>query len=93
MASEITWEFESESNQRNSNIRGQHGGDSFVIEPKGPRTNETHRHKRFHFIRDMLESGDIILNYIESRENVADTFTKPLPRNMFEYLRDSMNLK
>ena len=62
---------------------------------KNPKDHARTKHIdiRFHFIRDMLESGDIILNYIESRENVADTFTKPLPRNMFEYLRDSMNLK
>ena len=62
---------------------------------KNPKNHAWTKHidKRFHFICDMLESGDINLNYIESKEKVVETFTKPLPRNMFDYFRDTMNLK
>ena len=41
---------------------------------------------KYHFIRDEVKKGTISLNYVPSQENVADIFTKPLPRAKFQKL-------
>ena len=33
---------------------------------------------RFHFIRDHIKKGDVVLKYIPSSQNRADALTKPL---------------
>jgi len=44
--------------------------------------NERSKHidVRYHFIRDHVEKGNIILNYCPTDLMVADAFTKPLER-------------
>ncbi|XP_034203510.1 disease resistance protein RPV1-like [Prunus dulcis] len=55
--------------------------------------NPVHHHKtrhinrRFHFIRDALQDGEIDLLYCKTEEQVADIFTKALARDHFEFLR------
>jgi hypothetical protein len=39
-----------------------------------------------HFLRDLVESGTIEIIYIQTRENLADIFTKGLPRPLHEDL-------
>jgi hypothetical protein len=36
----------------------------------------------------MVEKEEISLEYVESRNNLADLLTKPLPKIQFERLRD-----
>ena len=38
----------------------------------------------FHFQRDLIEKGDIQIDYIHTTEMVADGLTKPLTRIAFE---------
>ncbi|CAL9011654.1 unnamed protein product [Prunus brigantina] len=40
-----------------------------------------HINRRFHFIRDALQNGEIDLLYCKTEEQVADIFTKPLARD------------
>ena len=42
---------------------------------------------KFHFLREQVTDKNIKLEYIGTKEQVADIFTKPLPRETFEYLR------
>ncbi|KAI5342504.1 hypothetical protein L3X38_010379 [Prunus dulcis] len=55
--------------------------------------NPVHHHKtrhinrRFHFIRDALQDGEIDLLYCKTEEQVADIFTKALARDHFEFLK------
>ena len=42
---------------------------------------------KFHFLREQVTKMNIKLEYIETKEKIADIFTKPLPRETFEYLR------
>jgi hypothetical protein len=35
---------------------------------------------KYHFIQDHIENGTIVLQYIESKANVADILTKPLDK-------------
>ena len=39
-----------------------------------------------YFVKQSIENNHIILEYIPSRENLADIFTKPLGKEQFEYL-------
>ncbi|CAL8075079.1 unnamed protein product [Prunus armeniaca] len=60
--------------------------------------NPVHHHKtrhinrKFHFIRDALQNGEIDLLYCKTEEQTADIFTKALPRDRFEYLRRKLGV-
>lgn len=42
---------------------------------------------KYHFLREVEAKGDINLKFCSSEEQVADIFTKALPRNKFQFLR------
>ncbi|CAL2260321.1 unnamed protein product [Prunus armeniaca] len=60
--------------------------------------NHVHHHKtrhinrRFHFIRDALQNGEIDLLYYRTGEQNADIFTKALARDWFEYVRSKLGV-
>ena len=47
---------------------------------------------KFHFLRDQVTENNIKLEYIGTKEQVAEVFTKPLPRETFEYLREKLGV-
>ncbi|CAJ2648276.1 unnamed protein product [Trifolium pratense] len=46
---------------------------------------------RLHFVRDMIETKEIMVQKIASEENPADMFTKSLPRTKFKHCLDLIN--
>ena len=42
---------------------------------------------KYHYLRDQAANKNIKLEYIPTQEQVVDIFTKPLCRDMYEYLR------
>ena len=42
---------------------------------------------RYHFIRDLVERKVVALEYIPTKRQNANIFTKPLDRSMFESFR------
>eukprot|EP00253_Pinus_taeda_P017810 PITA_17810 len=42
---------------------------------------------KYHFLREQALEQKVKLEYVPSKEQVADILTKPLPRETFEYLR------
>ncbi|GJY48415.1 hypothetical protein Tco_0438371 [Tanacetum coccineum] len=42
---------------------------------------------RHHFLRDNIQKGNISIEQVASEDNIADIFTKPLKREVFNYLR------
>ena len=46
----------------------------------------------FHFLWEQVTKKNIKLEYIGTKEQVADIFTKPLPRETFEYLREKLGV-
>nr|GEY87517.1 retrovirus-related Pol polyprotein from transposon TNT 1-94 [Tanacetum cinerariifolium] len=47
---------------------------------------------RFHFLRDLVSKGIVSLEYVETKEQVADILTKPLHRDDFERLRKKLGV-
>ena len=50
-------------------------------------SREKHIPIKYHYLRDRAEKKTIKLEYIPTQENIVDIFTKPLNRDVFEYLR------
>ena len=46
----------------------------------------------FHYIRDMVQRGEIKLQYMETNRQIADVFTKPLARVKFKYFRERLGV-
>ncbi|KAI5343247.1 hypothetical protein L3X38_011123 [Prunus dulcis] len=67
---------------------------SAIATTKNPVHHHRTRHisRRFHFIRDALQNGEIDLLYCRAGEQNADIFTKALERDRFEYLRSKLGI-
>ena len=47
---------------------------------------------KYHFLREQVVEQNIILDYINTKEQIDDIFTKPLPREAFEHLHQNMGV-
>jgi hypothetical protein len=47
---------------------------------------------RYHFLRDHQQKGDIEIAYVNTHNQLADIFTKPLYENTFRKLRNELNI-
>ncbi|XP_019195053.1 PREDICTED: uncharacterized protein LOC109188867 [Ipomoea nil] len=46
----------------------------------------------FHFVRDKVASGEFVVNFVSTKDQLADIFTKPLPGPRFSALRTKLNV-
>jgi hypothetical protein len=47
---------------------------------------------KYHFLREQVNDKIVKLEYVPTKEQIADIFTKPLPRDTFEYLIKKMGV-
>jgi hypothetical protein len=47
---------------------------------------------RYHFLRDHQQRRDIELAYVNTKDQLADIFTKPLDEKTFSKLRNELNI-
>lgn len=47
---------------------------------------------KYHFLCEQVAEQNINLEYINSKDQIIDIFTKPLPREAFEHLRQKMGV-
>ena len=52
-----------------------------------------HIEVKYHFIRDTVARGEVIMKHISTRSMVTDPLTKPLSRNVFQSHVGSMGLR
>eukprot|EP00253_Pinus_taeda_P023494 PITA_23494 len=51
-----------------------------------------HIDTRFHYIRELVNNGEIVLEHYRAQEQVADILTKPLDQKSFEFLRKCLGM-
>lgn len=47
---------------------------------------------RYHFLRDKVSEKEVKLEYVSTKEQIVDIFTKSLSKDTFEYLRDKFGV-
>ena len=47
---------------------------------------------RYHFVRELVQDKEIKLEYVHTKEQNADIFTKTLPKDAFKYLRGKLGV-
>ena len=47
---------------------------------------------KYHFIRWQAGKNVVKLDYVATKEQIEDIFTKPLPSDIFEYLRRKLGV-
>jgi hypothetical protein len=47
---------------------------------------------KYHFLRKQVVEKNINVEYVGTKEQVVDIFTKPLPQEAFEYLRQRLRV-
>jgi hypothetical protein len=47
---------------------------------------------QYHFLRDHQQKGDIQIAYVNTKDQLADIFTKPLDEKTFSKLRNELNI-
>ncbi|GKE81857.1 hypothetical protein Tco_1551857 [Tanacetum coccineum] len=48
---------------------------------------------RYHFIKEQVENGIVELYFVRTEYQLADIFTKPLPRDIFNFLIEKLGMK
>lgn len=61
---------------------------------KNPEFHKRSKHidTRYHYIREQFELGEFNLESVSTKNQLADIFTKALPKNTFEFLRKELNI-
>ena len=47
---------------------------------------------KYHFVRELVQDKEIKLEYVRTKEQIADIFTKRLPKDAFLYLRGKLGV-
>lgn len=47
---------------------------------------------RHHFIRDHVQKGDCLIEFVETSKQLADIFTKPSPKENFFFIRTELGI-
>nr|GEY71873.1 hypothetical protein [Tanacetum cinerariifolium] len=48
---------------------------------------------RYHFIKEQVKNGIVELNFVQTEYQLADIFTKPLPRERFNFLIEKLGMR
>ena len=47
---------------------------------------------KYHFLRELVQEKQVRLEYVNTKEQIVDIFTKPLPKDAFLYLRGRLGV-
>ena len=65
-----------------------------IAQAKEPRSHQKSKHflRRFHLIREIVARGDLVVERVPLKDNVADPLTKTLAQEVFERHCTTMGL-
>ena len=55
-------------------------------------TKTKHIAIKYHYLRELIQDKLVKLEYVNTKGQIADIFTKPLPKEAYEYLRDKLGV-
>ncbi|XP_035838833.1 secreted RxLR effector protein 161-like [Helianthus annuus] len=66
-----------------------------IAQAKEPRSHHKAKHilRKFHYIREIVERGDIVISKIDTDQNLADPFTKPMTQEKHDRHMDAIGLR
>ena len=66
-----------------------------VAQAKEPKSHHKSKHilRCFHLVREIIERQDIVIKRVDTKNNIADPFTKVLLQQQFDHHLDCMGLK
>ena len=47
---------------------------------------------KYHYLWELVEDKEVKMEYVNTKEQIADIFTKPLPKEAHEYLRGKLGV-
>ena len=47
---------------------------------------------KYHYVRELVQDKEVRMEYVNTKEQLANIFTKPLPKDAHEYLRSKIGL-
>lgn len=47
---------------------------------------------KYHYVRELVEDKQVKKEHVNTKEQTIDIFTKPLPKDAFEYLRGNLGV-
>ena len=56
-------------------------------------TKTKHFAIKYHYLRELVQDKEVKMEYVNTKEKIADIFTKPLPKDTFEYLTNKLGVK
>ena len=48
---------------------------------------------KYHYVIELVEDKQVKMEYIHTKEKITDIFTKPLPKDAYEYFRGKLGVK
>ena len=55
-------------------------------------TKTKHIAIKYHFLRELVQDKEVILEYVNTKEHILDIFTKTLSKDSFLYLRGKLGV-
>ena len=55
-------------------------------------TKTKHIAIKYHFLRELVQDKEVKLDYLNTKEQIIDIFTKPLPKDEFLHLRGKLGV-
>ena len=47
---------------------------------------------KYHYVREIVQDKEVKMEYVNTKEKIADIFTKALPKDAHEYLRSKLGV-